>query len=271
MPAHVVAEQLGAQLVVLQRDGNPAERAPSDDPDGHGDEESRGDAHQEELGAGEHMALRTGNGDGEPRYAGHAVVSAEGRVADAVCRARCRVHEREQHQAGRQGDDRHVYVGDVAVEHEVAQQRSRDRPRSGGCDHGGERLAGVVREVDGPEPVGVAADAVDGGLAEAEDAALSPHERERQSEDRLGGPQSPLEGGEFLHQIRQHRECGERGAGARKVGPQPASGGSCGGGEQPCPQGVHRRLRRPVRPWGMNRRITMAAISSIAWPMTGVN
>ena len=90
-------------------------------------------------------------------------------LGSAVLAMKCQEHERDG-----QGDDGDVDVADVAVEDEVAhdcgERRSYDQRRG----DRGHRFVRFGRQVDADDAVGVAADAEEGRLAEAEDPAW-PH------------------------------------------------------------------------------------------------
>ena len=88
----------------------------------------------------------------------------------------------EEDQRDGERDDAEIDVADAAVEHEVAEQRGEQRRHQDGQQR---RHRGVA-EVDGGDRVGVAAQAEERRLAEAQDAGIAPDQRQRQSEDGEG-------------------------------------------------------------------------------------
>ena len=110
--------------------------------------------------------------------------------------------EREQHERGREGDDRDVDVAELAVEHEVAEKGGRGRRDHCRDSDRGDRLAGVRDEVDCGHAVRVPAEPEEARLSEAEDACLPPNERQAQGEQSEQRPVRVLDRPEFRHSRR---------------------------------------------------------------------
>ena len=175
--ADVVAQQLGAELVLAHGHDDAAEGGEEEELAGEVGGGEGGDGDDEDL-LGVERAHRVA-GEVERRGGGDAVEAAQGGRADGPLVAGGAVGELEQDQGEGEGDDAEIDVADPAVEHEVAEEGSR----KGGDGQGQGHRTGGVAEVDGGDGVGVAAEAEEGGLAEAQDAAEAPDQSLREGED----------------------------------------------------------------------------------------
>ena len=148
------------------------------------------------------------------------------------------VGELEQDQGEGERDDAEIDVADPAVEHEVAEEGSRKGRDGQGQGH----RTGGVAEVDGGDGVGVAAEAEEGGLAEAQDAAEAPDQSLREGEDGEADEDGGVDEGEELERGGQEPDGGHAGG----EGQGHLEPGAAGGGHLPALTGVDQH--RPAHP-----------------------
>src|SRR5882672_10904156 len=162
----------------------------------------------------------------------------------------------EQDQRHRQRDDAEIDVADAAIEHEIAEQRGERRRQHDRKQKRNRALA----DVEHGDRVGVGAEAEEGRLAEAENAAIAPDQRETERQDRHHHVD-----GQFEHDV----ELGEP---RRQDHEGDADDTDESEAEKVERAFVHRPLRkkRPVMPCGSRRIRTIAAASKATSPNTGV-
>ena len=185
-------------------------------------------------------------------------------------RKRLQQERHDQHQ------DRHVDAAQPGVEHDEAEQ-GRDRHRHGEPD--AERRPGVavaLDEVDPGDAVGVAAEAEECALPQAQDAAEAPHHAEAERQEHVGEEVRDVQQLVAREVVgrrrtrRDHREEAQPEApvAAHLVGPVEAA-------EDP----LHHRPRTLTRrrsihsemPAGIRRMITKASTSIATWPSRMLN
>ena len=175
----------------------------------------------------------------------------------------CRgAHEVVKDERDRERHHREVNVAEAAVEHEVAEQGGE----GGGYDDRQEEGPRALADVAHGDGVGVGAEAVEGRLPEAEDAAIAPDEAHGERQDRHGDEERHLEQREEVEDLRageqQHQHGDPDRDGAEGL---PAL-------QVDAEYGHSERLKiLPVMPWGRSRNITTATMSRPTPPSTGVN
>ena len=196
-------------------------------------------------------------------------------------------HEGREHERHRQRHDADEDALDAAVEHEVADQRREGRSDQDGEQQRCQREAVGGADVDREHPVGVAREAEEGGLAEAESTAIAPndaephgHEGPHQEVGRIAdGPavdEERVGGGRGDHGDNQPPEYWTTAHGLGSFEPGDPNGeAGAPGRRRGVGQGLARagsRLHRrsvpiqPDSPPGRMRITTMTAMSSPIWP-----
>ena len=120
----------------------------------------------------------------------------------------------EQDQRHRQRDDAEIDVADAAIEHEIAEQRGEGRRQ----DDRQQERDGALADIEHGDRIGIGAEPEEGRLAETENAAITPDQREAERQDRHDHVDREFEHGiEFGKARRQHQEGDADDADQRKA------------------------------------------------------
>src|SRR6266566_689751 len=252
--ARIVAQKLGAPFVLADADDDTAEPAREQKPQSEIGDEQRGGRQIEHAFEIDHRRLVAGKI--ERWNARDAVEPAEPRRADMEFRTGGGVDGVEQDQRHSQGDDAEIDVADAPIEHEIAEQCCERRRQ----DDGQQDRDGALAEIEHGDRVGVGAKSEERRLAEAENAAIAPDQRQAERQHRHHHVD-----GEFEHGI-------ELGDARRQDHEGDADDTDHDQAEKVERASVHRPLRkkRPVIPCGSRRIRTIAAASKATSPNTGV-
>ena len=205
--ARIVSEEFGAPLVLPDADDNPAEAAGQQHPQAE-------IAHQQRRGRKIEHALQIDRpvleaGQIERRNARNAVEAAEPRGADMEFWPRGGIDRVEQDQRHGQRDDAEIDVADPAIEHEIAEQRGE----SGGNRDRQQQRNRAFADIDHRDRVGIGTQTEERGLAEAQDAAITPDQAEAQRQDRHDHVDGEFQQGVQLDEPRgqdQERDADDR-------------------------------------------------------------
>src|SRR5258708_23595270 len=147
-------------------------------------------------------------------------------------------------------------VGDGPIKEEIAEQRGEGR-RQRDCQQNGDR---AITDIEHGDRIGIGAQSEEGRLAETENAAVAPDQRQAEREDRHDHVDGEFEHDVELDQARRQDQEGD------------ADDADQSEADKIEGAGVHRPLRkkRPVMPCGSRRIRTMAVASNATSPNTGV-
>ncbi len=115
------------------------------------------------------------------------------------------IHRIEQDQRHRQRDDTQIHVADAPVEHEIAKQRGearRQRDRQ-------QKRERALADIEHGDRIGIGAQPEEGRLAETENAAVPPDQRQAEREDRHDHVDRKFEHGIELGETRRQDQEGD--------------------------------------------------------------
>ena len=110
---------------------------------------------------------------------GHAVEAAQQRIADVIGRAGGGIDAVVENKRERQRDDTDIDVADAGIKHEIT-ERGREHGRQ---QHRQQQRARAFADVDDGNGIGVGAEPEERRMAETEDTAIAPDERQAQRQD----------------------------------------------------------------------------------------